>query len=92
VDRAAIGRSKQPVLELDPLNLFARVWLLIMFWLGRQYSRAIDQGRLLLEMELTNFTAHLALGCVFREAGMFHDAIAALRKAAESSGRSVSSE
>jgi TolB-like protein/tetratricopeptide (TPR) repeat protein len=75
-------------LELDPLNLFARAWLLIMFWLGRQYSRAIDQGRLLLEMESTHFGAHLALGCVFREAGMCDDAIAALRKAAESSGDS----
>jgi tetratricopeptide (TPR) repeat protein len=57
-----------------------------MLWLGRQYSRAIDQGRLLLEMEPAHFAVHLALGAVYREAGMFDDAIAALRKAAESSG------
>ena len=73
-------------LDLDPLGLFPRAWLLIMFWLSRQYARAIDQGRLLLEMEPTHFGAHLALGAVLREAGMFDDAIAALRKAAESSG------
>lgn len=73
-------------LDLDPLGVFPRAWLLIMFWLSRQYARAIDQGRLLLEMETTHFGAHLALGVVFREARMFDDAIAALRKAAESSG------
>ena len=73
-------------LELDPLGLFPRVWLLIMFWLGRQYARAIDQGRLLLEIAPTHFGVHLALGVVCREAGMFDEAIAALRKAAESSG------
>ena len=73
-------------LELDPLNLFARAWLLIMFWLGRKYARAVDQARLMLEMEPEHFAVHLALGAVCREAGMFDDAIAALRKAAESSG------
>ena len=73
-------------LDLDPLGLFPRAWLLIMFWLKRQYAGAIDQGRLLLEMEPTHFGAHLALGVVCREAGLFDEAIAALRKAAESSG------
>jgi TolB-like protein/tetratricopeptide (TPR) repeat protein len=76
----------QFALELDPLGLFPRAWLLIMFWLSRQYGRAIDQGRVLLAMKPAHFAAHLALGCVFREARMFDDAIAALRKAAESSG------
>jgi TolB-like protein/tetratricopeptide (TPR) repeat protein len=73
-------------LELDPLNLFARAWLLIMFWLGRQYARAIDQGRLLVEMAPTHFGTHLAMGAVCREAGIFDKAIAALRTAARSSG------
>lgn len=73
-------------LDLDPLGVFPRAWLLIMLWLSRQYHRAIEQGRLLLEMETTHFGAHLGLGVVFREAGMFDDAIAALRRAAESSG------
>ena len=75
-------------LELDPMALFPRMWLVVMFWLSRQYQRGIEQAGLLLEIEPKHFIAHLTMGTVCREAGMFDQATAALRKAAELSGGS----
>ena len=76
-------RELEVALDLDPLGLFSRIWLVVMLWLDRQYDRGIEQGRLLLEIEPAHFIAHLATGCVYREAGIFHEAIPALRRAAD---------
>jgi len=73
-------------LELDPLAmfpLFTRMWLETMLWLGRRYERAIEQGRLVLELAPEHFIGHLVIGMVYRDAGMFDQSIAAHRKAAE---------
>ena len=75
-------------LELDPMALFPRMWLVVMFWLSRQDQRGIEQAELLLEIEPKHFVAHLTMGTVCREARMFDEATAALRKAAELSGGS----
>jgi tetratricopeptide (TPR) repeat protein len=79
-------RDLEVALDLDPLGLFSRLWLVVMLQLDRQYDRGIAQGRLLLEIEPRHFIAHLTMGCVCREAGIFHEAIPALRKAAELTG------
>ena len=73
-------------LEVDPLSMWRRFWLVIMLWLGRRYDRAIEQGRLLLDLAPAHFVAHWAIGIVYREAGMFDEAIAANRKAVDLSG------
>jgi TolB-like protein len=70
-------------LDLDPLAMFPRVWLEVMLWLGRQYDRAIEQGRLVLEIAPNHFLGHFTIGVVYREAGMFEQSIAAHRKAVE---------
>jgi len=84
VDEAAAELER--ALELDPLAVFPRFWLEVMLWLGRKYDRAIEQGRLLLDIAPAHFVAHWAIGIVYREAGMFDEAIAANRKAVDLSG------
>ena len=76
----------QRALDLDPLAIFPRMWLAVMLGLNRQYSRAIEQGRLVLEIAPTHFIAHFAVGIVFHQAGLFEEAIAELRKAVEVTG------
>jgi tetratricopeptide (TPR) repeat protein len=73
-------------LDLDPLAMFPRLWLEVMLGLNRQYDRAIEQGRLVLEIAPRHFLGHFTIGTVYYEAGMFDEAIAALRKAAELTG------
>ena len=73
-------------LELDPFGMHARMWLVVMLWLNREYDRAIEQGRLLIEIEPTHFAGHFVTGVVCREAGLYEDAIPSLRRAAELSG------
>jgi tetratricopeptide (TPR) repeat protein len=89
-----IGRLDDAIHELeialdrDPLGLFSRVWLLVMFWLSRQYERAVEQGRLLLEIAPANVFSHFVMGLISRESRNFSEAISAHRRAIELSGGS----
>ena len=76
----------EAALDLDPFAMLPRVWLEVMLGLSRQYDRAIEQGRLVLEIAPTHFLPHFTIGTVYHEAGMFELAIAALRKAVELTG------
>ncbi len=76
----------EAALDLDPLAMMPRVWLEVMLGLSRQYDRAIEQGRLVLEIAPTHFLPHFTIGTVYHEAGMFELAIAALRRADELTG------
>jgi serine/threonine-protein kinase len=73
-------------LESDPLSLFMRWWLAVMLTLGRQYDRAMEQARLMLELDASCYLGHFAAGLVYLERRMFEEATAAFRKAAELSG------
>ena len=74
------------VLDSDPLNLDARVWLGLMHWWRRDYTRAIEQARLLLAVN-PNFTgAYVVIGLVRTTERKFEEAVAALRRAVEFSG------
>jgi DNA-binding winged helix-turn-helix (wHTH) protein/Tfp pilus assembly protein PilF len=73
-------------LDLDPLGVFPRMWLEVMLGLSRQYDRAIEQGRLVLDIAPSHFIGHFTIGAVYHWAGRFDEAIAALRKAAELAG------
>lgn len=73
-------------IELDPLAMFPRCWLEVMLGLNRQHDRAIDQGRLVLEIAPGHFLGHFTIGTVYHEAGMYDQAIVALRKAVELTG------
>jgi tetratricopeptide (TPR) repeat protein len=73
-------------LESDPLSLFMRWWLAVMLTFGRQYDRAMEQTRLMLELDPNCHLGHFAAGLVYLERRMFDEGIAAFRKAAELSG------
>ena len=70
-------------IELDPLAMFPRLWLAVMLGLTRQYDRAIEQGRLVLEIAPGHFLGHFTIGTVYYEAGMYGEAIAALQQAVD---------
>jgi TolB-like protein len=88
------GRIEEAVMEIehalesDPLSTMSRTWLGVMLLLGRRYDRAIDQARLVLELDPTSYWGHLVIGSSYREKRMFEEAITAHRKAAELSGGS----
>jgi TolB-like protein len=73
-------------IDIDPLAVWPRIWLVIMLWLQRRYELALEQGHLLLEIAPTNSFGHLAIGVVYREIRRFDEALTALRKAADLAG------
>jgi len=74
-------------LDVDPLALFPAFWLVVMYWLKREYARGIERARALVEREPQHFTAHLVTGFVCSAAGLHAEAIAALRRAADLAGQ-----
>jgi tetratricopeptide (TPR) repeat protein len=79
----------QAALDSDPLSVLMRAWLATMFWLDRQYDRAVEHGRLMVEIEPANYVAHWSRGMYTRERGLFEESIASHRKAVELSGGSM---
>ena len=75
-------------LEWDPLSTIARFWLGLMRVFERRCDQAIEQGRLLLELDPTYYPGYFVIGVAFRGKRMFEEAIAAHRRAAELSGGS----
>jgi TolB-like protein len=73
-------------LESDPLSLRLRTWLEFMLYLGRKYEPAMEQSRLMVELDPAYFISHLEMGETRVEQGAFDEAISHLRKAAELSG------
>ena len=75
--------------ESDPLSVLIRAWLSIMFHLDRQFERAIDESRLIIELEPENYVGYWLLGTNARANGQFDEAIAAHRRSVELSGGSM---
>jgi len=78
----------QRALEFDPLAAFTRTWLGLALWVGRQYDRALEQGRILLELNPNYYMGHFVVGAALQGLGEFDEAVAAQRRAAELSGAS----
>jgi tetratricopeptide (TPR) repeat protein len=76
-------------LELDPLSTAAHGYLAVMLLLSRQYERARDQARLLLELDPASYWGYVVLEGVDREQLFFAAAIESQRKAVELSGGSA---
>jgi TolB-like protein/Tfp pilus assembly protein PilF len=64
--REAVNEIEQ-ALESDPLAGATRFWLGIMLLLDRQYDRAIEEARSLLELEPSLPWAHFTLGLAYRQ-------------------------
>jgi TolB-like protein/Tfp pilus assembly protein PilF len=88
------GRLEKAVEELeraiewDPASAFIRSHLAIVLVLWRRWDRAMDQARIVLELEPKAYIAHLVTSVCYRERRMPDDAIAAQRLATELSGNS----
>jgi len=73
----------EAALESDPLSMDMRHWLAIMLWLGREYDRAIEETRRLLELDPEYMPAHYGMTMYYRDKGLFDEAIAAGRRTVE---------
>ncbi len=69
-------------LESDPLSLMTRMWLAEMFYLGRNYERAREHCRLMIELDPSYFLGHFELGQIGCAQGLFDEAILDLRRGA----------
>ncbi|MFB3828798.1 MAG: winged helix-turn-helix domain-containing protein [Bryobacteraceae bacterium] len=81
-------RELEGALEVDPISTMGRFWLGTMLWLGRQYDRAIQHGRFMLELDAGQYLGYYLIGVCCAAKGLFHEAVAALRRATELSGGS----
>jgi TolB-like protein len=75
------------VLQTDPLSLLVRWWLSVMAYLARRPERTIEEGRHMIALDSTHFLGHWTLGIGLNETGARRDAVSALEKAHELSGR-----
>ena len=81
--------SIEEALENDPLSMFTRAWYACMLWLDRQYDRAIEQARLMIEIEPANHLGHWLLGMSLRDRGDFDESVAAHERTLSLSGGSL---
>jgi TolB-like protein len=79
----------QAAAESDPLSVLVRAWLSIMFHMDRQFERAIEESRLIIELEPANYVGYWLLGTNTRASGLFDEAIAAHRRSVDLSGGSM---
>lgn len=75
-------------LESDPLSINLRSWLAVILWFGRHYDRAMEQTRQVLELDPHHHIGYLVAGQIRCMEHAFDEAVAALRRASEFSGRS----
>ncbi len=76
----------QCALEIDPLSVFLRCWLGLMFDFGRQYDQGLREANLALELDPSSYIPHFVLGHLYRDKSMFAESITAHRVAVERSG------
>jgi TolB-like protein/Flp pilus assembly protein TadD len=79
---AELGRSKEAAAEiqlaqsLDPVSLIIGADAGMIFYLSRDYDRAVEQCRATLDMDPNYFRARMWLGCAFEQKGQYQEAIA----------------
>jgi TolB-like protein/tetratricopeptide (TPR) repeat protein len=73
-------------LQLDPLSLEVRFWLVEALFFGRQYERALEQANKLVELEPEHQLSQMVIGQVYLGMQRFEDSVVALRRAVNLSG------
>jgi adenylate cyclase len=73
-------------LQLDPLSLIGRTWLVLLLLLAHQHERTLEAARRLLEIEPNAYWAHISIGSSYRDQGEREKAILHHRRAMEISG------
>ena len=83
---SAVGRFEESfaeykrALELDPLSLAISTDLGLAFYYSRQYDRAIEHLKKLIETEPNYMRTHFYLALIYEEKGMFEEALAEYEK------------
>ena len=85
----AAAEELQRALESDPASAFVRIHLALVLVLWRRWDDAMDQARMVLELEPRAYMAHLVTAVCYRERRMLDEAIAAQRLATHLSGDST---
>lgn len=85
----AAAEELERALEWDPLSTFVRGHLAIVLVLWRRWDKAMEQARLLLELDPHAPWGDFVMGVTYREQRMFADSIAAHRRALDLSGGSA---
>ncbi len=87
-----LGRLEEAVaelecaLELDPLSLEVRCWLVLELFFGRQFAHGLAQARQLVELEPGHQLGYMMLGLVYLGMQEFDESAVAFRRATELSG------
>jgi TolB-like protein/DNA-binding winged helix-turn-helix (wHTH) protein/Flp pilus assembly protein TadD len=82
-----LGKIEQAIaelecaLELDPLSLEVRCWLVLELFLGREYERGLEQAQQLVELESEHHLAQMMLGLIYLGAQRFEESEQAFRRA-----------
>jgi TolB-like protein/Tfp pilus assembly protein PilF len=80
---AEAAAELEGVLEYDPMNLNVRCWLAVLHYLGCNYDCALEQLRLVLEVDPKYSLGHLVLGQTRCMEHRFEEAIPVFRRAVE---------
>jgi TolB-like protein/Tfp pilus assembly protein PilF len=89
---AARGRLEESLsehrraLEAEPLSMIHSAGLGRALYFARHYDQALEQLRKTLDMDPSFVEAHLYLGWIYEQKGMFAEALAELRQALSASG------
>ncbi|HXM48070.1 MAG TPA: winged helix-turn-helix domain-containing protein [Pyrinomonadaceae bacterium] len=70
-------------LELEPFDLEINQHLALIYLLGREYDRAIEQLHNTIEMGTNQYRARLLLGIAYGQKGLFSDAISEFHQASK---------
>ena len=87
-----LGRLKEAVealkfaVEADPLSLFDRWWMCVMYYLARDNDQALEQARFMIDLDPSYYLGHWMRGMVCLEKGPLEEAVAGFREAAARSG------
>lgn len=91
----SMGRTEESLKEisiaqkLDPLSLIINGGVAWMYYLARQYDKALEQCQLTLEMEPNFGRTYYFLGAVYEQQGRYDEAIKALQTGVELSKGSL---
>jgi serine/threonine-protein kinase len=84
---AALERYEQAIsegrraLELDPLSLVVKFFMVRIYWFANRLDEALEQARGMIDMEPSFPSAYVALGGVFVQQGRYEEAVEAYQKA-----------
>jgi serine/threonine protein kinase/Tfp pilus assembly protein PilF len=87
LDEALVASKR--ALELDPLSPFLQWNLGYVYFLARQWDRALEQFNSSLEIDPNYYLSHISLSAHYSRTGRFNDAVQSLQKVAQVPGQRI---